>query len=248
MINLGTSYNNYTVPMDIFNSNSVCYFAGVGEDFIFDCAFVKKFLCKGFLIDPTPRAKIHFENVKKNSETSPIPKNKDYQNYVQFRDILGLFTYCNFGLYSKSEVLQFYPPNNLEAVSHSVDNIKNTNQALGFKAQCYTLRDTMKLLGHDRIDFLKMNIEGAEIYILHEIVQEKIPVRVLAVDFDYLKKFSSPTLEETLALLKTAGFEVGFKGNNFTFINRNWKEKTEELAKRVQRIADDIDFCFRGEL
>jgi hypothetical protein len=224
LIKLGTSYNNYTVPIDMFDSNSVCYFAGVGEDFIFDCVFIKKVLCRGFLIDPTPRSKIHFENVKKVPETSPIPKSEDYQNYVQFRDILDFFTYCDFGLYAKSEVLQFYPPSSPGAVSHSVDNIKNTNSEFGFKAQCYTLKDTMKLLGHDKIDFLKMNIEGSEIYILHEIVREKIPVRVLAVDFDYLKKYTSPTLEETLTLLKTAGFELVFGKNNFTFINRNWEK------------------------
>ena len=32
---------------------------------------------------------------------------------------------------------------------------------------------------------------------------------------------SSPTLEETLALLKTEGFELAFGKINFTFINRN---------------------------
>ncbi len=225
MINLGTSYNNYTVPIDIFDSGSVCYFAGVGEDFIFDCIFAKMVeKCEGFLIDPTPRSKIHFENVKNNPETSPIPKSEDYKNYVKFDDVIDSFTYCDFGLYAKSEVLQFYPPSNPTAVSHSVDNIKNTNSAFGFKAQCYTLNDVMTLLGHDKIDFLKMNIEGSEIYILHEIVQKNIPVRVLAVDFDYLKKFSSPTLEETLALLKSGGFEMVFGKNNFTFINRNWEK------------------------
>jgi len=237
MINLGTSYANFTIPeAGIFNSDSICYFAGVGEDFIFDCEFVQRFGCKGFLIDPTPQSKAHFEKVRIDPTTSPIPKSKDYVDYSKFADVLASFTYCDFGLAAYSDVLKFHPPSNPESVSHSLTHIKCTEPQDGFSAQCYTLRDTMQMLGHEHLDFLKMNIEGAELEILYEIVTEEIPVKTISVDFDYLKRdrwwFDLPTSDEMIFFLESAGFELLFNVNlgttledhmdarRFTFINR----------------------------
>jgi hypothetical protein len=43
----------------------MCYSAGVGEDISFDCALVERFHCQVRVIDSTPRAIRHFNNLEK---------------------------------------------------------------------------------------------------------------------------------------------------------------------------------------
>ena len=39
--------------------------AGVGEDITFDVELIEKFSCRVFLVDPTPGAKLHYQNIVK---------------------------------------------------------------------------------------------------------------------------------------------------------------------------------------
>ena len=47
----------------------------------------------------------------------------------------------------------------------------------------------MKLNGHEKIDLLKLDIEGAEVAVLTQMLDNKIYPKYLCIEFDlYLKK------------------------------------------------------------
>jgi FkbM family methyltransferase len=42
----------------------------------------------------------------------------------------------------------------------------------------------MEQLGHDRIDLLKIDIEGAEYKVIESILADKLDIRVICVEYD----------------------------------------------------------------
>ena len=218
LVEYGSDYNRYVIPENILDKDSVCYLVGVGEDITFDCEIVDKYGCKGVLFDPTPRSIDHFKNIVDDPSVSPIPSDKKYPDYARFSKSFHLLEYVNWGISGSDEIVQFYPPSSPGAVSHSIDNIKNTSAQGGFKAQCFKLSTVMKKLGHEKIDLLKLNIEGAEIYIVNDILKENIPVKIIAVDFDYVKKYKYPPVSHVVEKLKEAGYSAVYEGHNYTFV------------------------------
>ena len=73
--------------------------------------------------------------------------------------------------------------------------------------------------GHDRIDLLKLDVEGAWEPILESMLREGIMPRILVVEFD------SPTsigkVRRMVAHLDEAGFALAhFQGEDFLFVAR----------------------------
>ena len=66
MIKLGTNYGGWYIPKDIkLDKKSIIYSGGVGEDISFDLLLSKKYDSNIVLIDPTNRAKRHYNEVVK---------------------------------------------------------------------------------------------------------------------------------------------------------------------------------------
>ena len=67
----------------------------------------------------------------------------------------------------------------------------------------------MQRLGHNRIDLLKVDIEGAEYTGLQDLIQERIPVTQILIEFHH--RFSSVGTRATkrmLPLLEDYGMRV----------------------------------------
>jgi hypothetical protein len=130
-------------------------------------------------------------------------------------------TFLPYGLWSKSERTRFFSPRNPAHVSHSIVNLQRTNS--WFEADCRSLRDLMHTLGHERIDLLKLDIEGAEYDVLDSLVSECIPVGILCVEFDeghhpkdwgYIGR-----IRRAVGKLRSVGFSlVSVEGWNLTFL------------------------------
>ncbi len=63
---LGTPYGGWQFISLDKQENINVISAGVGEDISFDVELINKYGCNVILIDPTPRAIIHYEEVKKH--------------------------------------------------------------------------------------------------------------------------------------------------------------------------------------
>jgi FkbM family methyltransferase len=159
LLRLGTAYGGWWVPAGCISSDSIVYSAGLGEDASFDLELISRFGCQVWAMDPTPRS-IEFA-----------------QHISEPR-----FHFLPFGVWGEEAELQFYAPANPSHVSHSALNIQRTSKF--FTAQCLPVRAFMDQLGHDRLDLLKLNIEGAEGPVLDAMLDDGLRPKVLCVGFD----------------------------------------------------------------
>ena len=161
LVRLGSDYGGWIVPHTLLDRNSVCYCAGAGEDITFDLALAERFGCEIHVFDPTPRAVAHVERV---AAGNPL---------IHFHPV---------GLWDCEATLKFYAPANPAHVSHSVLNLQHTDTY--FEARCRSLADLMQRNGHDCLDLLKIDIEGAEYRVLQSMLEKRIRPRILCVEFD----------------------------------------------------------------
>lgn len=186
----------WKVPLSLLKSNSICYCAGVGEDISFEKELFRTKQPHIFLFDPTPRA-INFV------KTIHLPKK---------------IKFIPWGLWSKNSRQKFFSPSSESFVSHSIVNLHHTTKY--FKADCKSLTWIMKKLEHTQLDLLKIDIEGAEYVVLHQLLKSSSRPKILAVEFDQ----PTPVLKtfRMIRQLITSGYQLIDHTNwNFIFVYRN---------------------------
>ena len=182
---LGTDYGGWFVPVDLLDSESVCYCAGAGEDVSFDVELIRRIGCNVYTFDPTPRAVRHVEGLIANTKIgirTEINNNPNALYDVSPERIVRLH-FHDFGVWSKNDKLKFYAPKIRAHVSHSIVNLQETHEYFG--AQCYTVRHIMAMFNHSLITLLKLDIEGAEYAVLDSIMGDGIKPRILCVEFGH---------------------------------------------------------------
>tara|TARA_B100001287_G_C22651282_1_gene515328 strand:- start:993 stop:1679 length:687 start_codon:yes stop_codon:yes gene_type:complete len=196
METLGTNYGGWSIPINAkLDSNSIVYSGGVGEDISFDLKLQDKYKCKIFLIDPTKRAVKHYEEVKQMFKTKTIALSGNIQNDY-LRSIVPLnpnfenFNYINKGLYKEKTILKFYKQTNPNYVSQSL--VKNMFGTEYDEVEVDSIKNIMNTYNHTKIDLLKLDIEGSEIDVLNQMLDDKIYPTYLCIEFDLLIKNKDP--------------------------------------------------------
>lgn len=191
---IGSDYGGWIVDPSRLGPNSVCYCAGVGEDISFDLGLIERFGCVVHAFDPTPRAIEHAGRVAGRA--------------LRYR-------FFPLGLWSTDETLRFYAPKDPRHVSHSIVNLQSTDTY--FEAPCRRLSHIMKDLGHARLDLLKLDIEGAEWAVLDSMLEDRVDVGMLCVEFD--QPCSMTRMLGTVLALRKHGLRwVALDRLNLTFI------------------------------
>jgi FkbM family methyltransferase len=224
---IGTIYGGWSIPVDLLNSDSVCYLAGAGEDISFDVGIVNKFNCKVYILDPTPRAYSHFNLLIQNTQNrlNTSINNEPDQLYNLLPDNADKLNFLKIGLWSGSGEIKFFEPKNSLHVSHSALNLQNTQRY--FIGKVKRLSELLKELNHDHLDLLKIDIEGAEYEVIKSIIQDKIQIKVICVEFDeanhrldnkYLLRINN-----SLKALFRAGYRIIDYDNkhNYTLIRKD---------------------------
>lgn len=192
---LGSDYGGWTVPLDLLDQSSICYLAGTGLDVSFDLELIDLLGCRVYAFDPTPGA---VDYVRKT-----VPADAPYS----FEPI---------GLWSENATKQFYAPRDSSAISHSIVNLQGTEDY--FEAPCETVPTVMQRYGHQHIDLLKLDIEGAEYDVLDQMLRANVYPAVLCVEFDQPCAFSK-TRKFVRRLLKD--YELYAREEwNFHFVRR----------------------------
>ncbi|UCH10179.1 MAG: FkbM family methyltransferase [Fidelibacterota bacterium] len=158
---IGTRYGGWVVPANLLDGDSICYCVGCGEDISFDIGLIDQFACDVYGFDPTPRAIKYVKEV--------AGKNAKYH-------------FLEIGLWDREDTLKFYAPKNPKQVSYSLLNLQKTKHYI--EIQVRRLQRIMEELGHEKIDLLKMDIEGAEYKVIESIIEDKIDIKVLCVEYD----------------------------------------------------------------
>jgi FkbM family methyltransferase len=175
-------YGGWAICPTLLSHKSIIYSVGVGEDISFDLSVIQKFGCRIYAFDPTPRSKA----------------------WLDSQDLPPQLTFFQYGLAHYDGTAMFYPPDNPLYVSHSI--IKKSGQALpAFEAKVFTVSTLANMLGHNKIDLLKMDIEGAEYEVIDDIVgQSGIKIDQILVEF-HSTTFS---VSKSIGKLKNAGYGI----------------------------------------
>ncbi|MBK8967766.1 MAG: FkbM family methyltransferase [Lewinellaceae bacterium] len=226
----GTHYGGWIIPKNFLHADSVCYLVGAGEDVSFDLEIAHRFGCTVDIFDPTPRAVQHVEKLiasLKNGEpmacaTSPGGFYPPYP--TELADRLRLHP---FGIWDKDGTLNFFTPENQAHVSHSLVNLQKSDASIQVPVR--TLQSVLDDLGHQHIDLLKLDVEGAEYQILNAVLSAKIPIGVLCVEYDetannHLDKHYMARISNSIDALTAAGYRVIAQEpdcRNFTFLHES---------------------------
>lgn len=191
MNKLGTKYGGWYIPNNInLNSDSIIYSVGIGEDISFDIILNSKYDCNIFLIDPTKKAINHFEEVKKyyynNILFTGNIQNDYYSKIEKYKPNLNKFFYLDIGLWNKKDVLKFYKQTNKNYVSQSlIENMFDMDYDI---VNVDTIKNIMIKYNHTHIDLLKLDIEGAEVNVLNDMLDNNILPNYLCIEYDLLLK------------------------------------------------------------
>ena len=165
---LGTEYGGYAVPTEIIRG-SVGLSFGAGEDISFEVVVAGELAATVHIYDPTPRS---------------IEYCQDVIEGFNGQGKLGAMFFHPFGVWSERKVEKFYSPSDPSHVSYSILNMQNTDEY--FEAECLSPTDILQWLELDSVDFVKLNIEGAEYEVLNAMFDSHIVPSVVCITFDEL--------------------------------------------------------------
>ena len=187
----GNEYGGYVLPEGMINGNSVVYSFGLGEDASFDIDVMASHSCPVHIFDPTPRAEIYY-NIHLSTFTN--------------------FIFHHYGLWLEDTEKRFYFPANRSHVSCSIVNLQNTKEY--FIGQVKRLQTIMRELNNERIDVLKVDIEGAESEVIPDMIRSGIRPGIICIELH-------KGCENIAAMIEGFGYSVFHKGHTLTFIHED---------------------------
>ncbi|GAB3512880.1 hypothetical protein GCM10027341_54240 [Spirosoma knui] len=184
ILHVGSPYHGYYVPANFLNSNSICYCIGAGEDISFDTELKVLFDAQVFIFDPMPEGILHFQKLNEyTSRNQPLTIHvNDPFTYRITQKQLDSIRFVDIGVWDSQTTLKFYAPTRDDYPSHSVYLFKESGEYI--EAPVDRLSNLMNMLGHTALDLVKIEIEGAEYTVIDTIVEDKLDIKAILVEFD----------------------------------------------------------------
>lgn len=188
---------------DALGQDSIIWSLGVGEDVDFDLALIRRFQLRVEAFDPTPSS----------------------VEWLTAQAMPGNFHFHPWAVTARDGVLKMYPrvkkDGSKSSVMYSmVADDASRDDAIEVPAFC--LGSIQAKLGQQRLDLLKMDIEGAEYDVLENLLDSPVKPRQLLVEFHH--RFAGVGLARTgemISKLRTRGyriFAVSETGREVSFI------------------------------
>ena len=172
--------------------DSVVYSVGIGTDISFDLTLVETYGLTVHAFDPTPAS---IEWLK----AQPLPSG---------------FKWYGFGVAAYDGRAAFFPPANPQWVSHTMV-VPGDTRGPALDVEVRRIATIMHDLGHDRIDVLKLDVEGAEYDVLEDLVVSGIRPRQLLVEFHHrFKEIGIERTRRTIDRLNAAGYRIYYGADN----------------------------------
>tara|TARA_Y100000768_G_scaffold189704_1_gene142102 strand:- start:4215 stop:6011 length:1797 start_codon:yes stop_codon:yes gene_type:complete len=244
IVRFGTEYGGFYYPenLDGLDENSIVYCIGAGEDISHDIMVANKLNCKVYIMDPTPRAIEHYKLVKdvfEGKQALVYSKSigggqpMEYWNILMKHKIpVDNMVYKEYGIGAEEGTHKFYLPSNKEYVSCSLVEGRKSSEYININVK--KLKSVMNELGHNKIDLLKMDIEGSECDVIENMLKEEIYPKYLAVEFDLA--FHGENIRDAerynqmIQKLIENNYELIYKNHSdFTFKLKTLLSKTEIL-------------------
>jgi hypothetical protein len=182
--------------------------SGVGEDISFDIEVISKFGTMVLLIDPVIRAKNHVEDYLINSTDKKISNysfggKRKVTEYISNSRIKESIIFIPFALWNSSKNLKFWPPENSENVSYSINK---RNSVVPIIYSTITVKEIIKQyqlhIANKVFAIFKMDIEGAE---LNNLIFSKAwrNVKQVLIEFDSLREMKIITFIKFISAIIT---------------------------------------------
>ena len=179
----GTDYGGWNILSGTLDPQSIVYSLGVGQDISFDVSIIECYGCKVYAFDPTPSVAVWLQR-------QILPANLIFQSVA-----VGV----------TDGFLDLFEPGT-EGVSHHALP-QGSSQRIRVPSAC--IPTLMLRNGHDRIDLLKMDIEGFEYEVLRSMLRTDIRPRQIVVEFHhFFKQLSNRDTEDAIHLLETSGYRL----------------------------------------
>jgi len=196
---LGVPNPVYFVEPTRLNSESIVYSVGVGDNIDFDLALITRFGMQIHAFDPTPRS----------------------LEWLQSQDLPDQFHFHPWGLADFDGSAVFHPPANAKFVSYTL--MDQDSSEGDTSAPVKRLQTTMEALGHDGLDLLKMDIEGAEYGVIDDLLQSGIQVQQLLIEFHHrCAGVGTSKTRNAITALNRSGFKIFYvspTGMEYSFLN-----------------------------
>ena len=198
---LGSDYGGWTIIPDLIDSQSVVYSVGVGNDITFDAALIARFGCVVHAFDPTPVSR----------------------GWVARQVLPAGFEFHPVGLANKDEDVAFAMPGREDWDSFSMAKDGTTEEVVWCPVR--RLESIAAELGHDRIDLLKMDIEGFEYGVIDDVLAGPLrPVQWMIEFHHNINHFVAEQTRRAVEQLEAAGyrlFTVSNLGREYSFVHRS---------------------------
>jgi FkbM family methyltransferase len=192
---IGGEYGGYVMSSVGITDRSVVYSLGVGEDISFDLGLIDRLSATVHAFDPTPRA----------------------AEWLSQQALPDRFVFHAYGIAARDGAATFRAPANPTNISHVLVEAGSSG---GPQWPIRRLSSVMAELGHDRIDLLKMDIEGAEYEVIRDLVESGLDVGQLLVEFHHrIHKLGVERTRVALALLRGSGFRIFYVSDNGTAVS-----------------------------
>jgi FkbM family methyltransferase len=222
---LGNPKAAWTILRRPLPATSVIYSLGVGEDISFDLELIERFGVTVHAFDPTPRS----------------------IEWLKHQTVPAQFVFHPVGVGAIDGTSKLSPPRDPRHVSHrliheeasrparempmrevttsEVSTIEMpTIEASTIEVPVSRLTTLARMLGHGRIDLLKMDIEGSEYDVISDLVNSRIRVDQLLIEFHHRwPEVGLGKTKQAIRSLNARGFEifsVSPSGEEFSFLNR----------------------------
>lgn len=196
----GGAYGGWTLCPDGLSPRSLMYSFGVGEDASFDLQAISRYGLQVYAFDPTPRS----------------------IEWVRRQDWPAEFNFYPIGVAARNGTITFRPPENPDHVSHTILERPGTDDP-AIQVEMKRLGTIADMLGHEHIDILKMDIEGAEYEVVQDIAQTAgLDFGQILIEFHHF--FPNVSIEHTCSAVDTLNacgyeiFHVSSNGKEYSFI------------------------------
>ena len=182
----GSSYGGWVVCPDYLSKDSIIYSFGVGKDISFDISLIHRFNCSVYGFDPTPKS---IEWINKQE----LPSN---------------YHFYPIGISNKDGSEKFKFPSNPDHVSFKIAGDVKENTSV-IECPVKRISTIMYELGHDWVDVVKLDVEGAEFNVLNDMMKSNIFPKQILVEFHY--KLDKDLIEKTELIVKDVLFRHGYR-------------------------------------
>jgi FkbM family methyltransferase len=193
LVRLGSGYGGWWVPASVLTPGTIAYCAGAGEDITFDLALLEHGV-QVTTFDPTPRSVKYVSSLAIEDER---------------------FRFVPVGWWNEDTDIDLFAPRNPAHVSYSALDLQGTSRPITVPVR--RVATLTRELGDAALDLIKMDIEGAEMVVIPDLLSSVPLPRVLCVEFDKLRP-----LRDVFVLIRRMR-QMGLKptcseGRNLTFV------------------------------